>query len=82
MMSHLETLLSHFGEFELDTEELEEKWKELEEQIHKVIETNPQVQTLIKELRKAKVRGSWERMKESVKKGGKVISLQDFLEPK
>lgn len=82
MMAHLGTLLSHFGEFELDTEDLEEKWKELEEQIHKVIEANPQVQALVRELRKAKVRGSWERMKDSVKQDGKVISLQDFLEPK
>jgi len=82
MMAHLGTLLSQLGEFELDTEDLQEKWKELEEQIHKVIETNPQVQALVKELRKAKVRGSWERMKDSVKPDGKVINLQDFLEPK
>ncbi len=82
MMSHLGSLLSYFGEFELETEELEEKWKELEEEIQKVIETNPQAQALIKELRKAKVRGSWERMKDSAKQDGKVINLQDFLEPK
>jgi len=82
MMSHLGSLLSYFGEFELETEELEEKWKELEEEIHKVIETNPQAQALIKELRKAKVRGSWERMKASAKQDGKVINLQDFLDPK
>ena len=82
MMSHLGSLLSYFGEFELETEELEEKWKELEEEIQKVIETHPQVQALVKELRKAKVRGSWERMKDSAKQNGKVINLQDFLEPK
>jgi len=82
MMSHLGSLLSQLGGFELATEELEEKWKELEEQIQQVIETNPQVQALVKELRKAKVRGSWERMKDSVKHDGKVINLQDFLEPR
>ncbi|MBC8466535.1 MAG: PAC2 family protein [Deltaproteobacteria bacterium] len=82
MMSHLGSLLSYFGEFELETEELEEKWKELEEEIHKVIETHPQVQALVKELRKAKVRGSWEKMKNSAKQNGKIINLQDFLEPK
>jgi hypothetical protein len=75
-------LLSYFGEFELETEELEEKWKELEKEIQKVIETNPQAQALVKELRKAKVRGSWERMKDSAKQDGKVINLQDFLNPK
>ena len=82
MMSHLGSLLSYFGEFELKTEELDEKWKNLEEEIQKVIETNPQAQALVKELRKAKVRGSWERMKNSAKQNGKVINLQDFLEPK
>jgi len=74
-MSHLGSLLSYFGEFELETDELEEE-------IQKVIEKHPQVQDLVKKLRKAKVRGSWERMKDSAKQDGKVINLQDFLEPK
>jgi len=82
MMSHLGSLLSYFGEFEFETEELEEKWKELEEEIQKVIETHPEVQAFVKELRKAKVRGSWEKMKDSAKQDGKVINLRDFLEPK
>ena len=82
MMSHLGSLLSYFGEFELETEELEKKWKDLEKEIQRLVETHPEVQALVKELRKAKVRGSWERMKDSAGQNGKVINLQDFLEPK
>jgi uncharacterized protein YdeI (YjbR/CyaY-like superfamily) len=65
----------------LDTEELEISWKELNRQIQKLVEKNPEFQAMINELRRAKVRGSWASLKESAKKGSNVISLKDFLKP-
>ena len=73
---------SSLGEFELDTSDLEASWIELNDQIQELIENTPGLQSVIDELRKAKVRGSWERMKESLQKNEKVINLKDFLEPR
>ncbi len=47
-----------------------------------LIENSPELESAIQELRKAKVRGSWESMKAALKKGDKVINLADFLDPK
>jgi proteasome assembly chaperone (PAC2) family protein len=82
LLSELSTLLSDLGGFELDSRELEESWKELTRQINELLEKNPELQAMINEIRKAKVRGSWEHVKEGVKKDDKVIYLTDFLKPK
>ncbi len=81
LVSHLGSLLANLGCFKLDTGEIEASWKELNRQIQKLIEKNPEFQSMIDELRKAKVKGSWASMKESHKKGDKVIDLRDFLKP-
>lgn len=82
LLSHLGDLLSSLGGFELDREELDASWRELNKQIQGLIEQNPELQGMINELRKAKVRGSWASMKESEHKDGKVIQIADFLKPK
>ncbi len=81
LMSNLCNLLSYIGEFTLDTEALETSWQEVDKQIRKLMDSNPEIQTAISELRKAKVRGSWESMKGSIKKSDKVINLTDFMKP-
>ncbi len=81
LLSHMGSLLASFGEFEIDLSDLDSRWMELNEQIQLLIESNPALQSVINELRKAKVRGSWERMKESTKGNEKVINLKDFLKP-
>jgi hypothetical protein len=82
LLSQLAHLLSHIGDFKIDAEELDLRWKELNLQIQGLIEKNPELHTLINELRKAKVRGSWASKKESERKNEKIIQLKDFLEPK
>jgi proteasome assembly chaperone (PAC2) family protein len=82
LLSHLGSLLSFLGGFTLNIEEVETSWKELNRQIQGLIETNPELEAMISGLRKAKVRGSWASMGDSVKKGEKVIHLTDFLKPK
>ncbi len=81
LLSHLGSLLSFLGGFELDTKEIETSWLELNRQIQELIEKNPQLQAMINEVRKAKVRGSWATMRESDKKDEKIIYLKDFLKP-
>jgi len=81
LMSHLADVLSFLGGFELDTRDLEERWEALEKQIGLLIENSGELQTMIDEIRKAKVRGTWESMKKSTK-GEKVINLTDFLPPR
>ncbi|MCP4667384.1 MAG: PAC2 family protein [Deltaproteobacteria bacterium] len=82
LMSHLGALLASLGEFVLDVEELDASWKELNKQIQKLIEKNPELQDMISELRKAKVRGSWESVKEGTRKDEKVIHIEDFIGPR
>lgn len=82
LLSHLGSLLSVLAGFDLDTGELDAGWKELNRQIQSLVEKNPELQEMITELRKAKVRGSWALMKESAQKNNKVIQLKDFLKPK
>jgi len=79
MLSQLGSLLSFLCDFELDVKELEESWKELNKQIQDLIEANPELNAMVRGLRKAKVRGSWASMKDSEKKNGKIIQLKDFL---
>jgi len=81
LLASLGALLSSIGDFELDVEEIEASWKDLNRQIQGIIEKNPDFKDMINNLRKAKVRGSWASMKESIKKGDKVIPLKDFLKP-
>jgi proteasome assembly chaperone (PAC2) family protein len=82
LLSQLAQLLSYIEDFKIDTEELDLRWKKLNLQIQTLIEKNTELHTIINELRKAKVRGSWASMKESQRKNEKIIQLKDFLEPK
>jgi predicted ATP-grasp superfamily ATP-dependent carboligase len=82
ILSHLGSLLSFLGEFKLDTTDLEKGWEDLSQQIQVLIENSPKIQTIIDELRKEKIRGSWASVRASDKAGDKVINLKDFLEPK
>ncbi len=82
LLSYLGVLLSSLGEFELDVQELESSWKELNKQIQGLIAGNPELHAMINGLRKAKVRGSWASMKASGIRDGKIIQLKDFLKPK
>ncbi len=81
LLSELCRLLGTICGFRLDTSDLESGWKELKGQIQSLIDKNPDLQEVVDELRKAKVRGSWATIKESAQKNEKVIHLKDFLTP-
>lgn len=78
LLSHLASLLSSWGGFELDTDDLDTTWKNLSKQIQEIINKNPELQGMINDLRKAKVKGSWDM----ARKHDKVIHLEDFLKTK
>ena len=75
LLSHLASLLASWGGFELDTSELESTWKDLSKQIKEIIDKNPEVQGMINDLRKAKLKLSMD----AVKKTDKIIHLDDVL---
>ena len=67
--------------FQLDTLDLQDNWKKLEKQINKLIESNSELQALISNLRKEKVKGSTAQLRGAAGSDEKIINLQDFLEP-
>ena len=77
LLSHLGSILASWGGFRVDTEELDETWRELNRQIQEIIEKNPELQKMITDLRKAKVKGSWD----AATRHDNVIHLEDFLKP-
>lgn len=78
LLSHLSSILSSVGQFELDPEDLDASWKELQQQIEALIANSNEFKAIIDEIRKEKVKGSWESLKKSTK-GEKVVDLTDFL---
>jgi predicted ATP-grasp superfamily ATP-dependent carboligase len=80
VLAHLGAILATMGGFNLDTTDLENSWKSLGEQIQELVKTNPEIQRIINELRKSKVRGTAAGMRGSLK-DKKVINIEDFLDP-
>jgi len=82
ILAHLGKLLAALGGFELNTEDLETSWEKLNIQIENLIENNTELQAVINELRKAKVKGSAAKLTGAIKSDEKIINIQDFLQPK
>jgi proteasome assembly chaperone (PAC2) family protein len=82
VLSYLGRLLAEIVNFQLDTLDLDTNWETLEEQVNKLIENNSELQSLISNLRKEKVKGSTASLRGTAKSDEKIINLQDFLDPK
>lgn len=78
LLSHVGAFLADWAGFTLDTEELVITWKNISKQIQAEIDKNPELQDMIKQIRKAKVHG----MMDVMKKNDNVIQLKDFLDPR
>ena len=78
LLSQLGAVLSSWTGIRLDTQELDRTWKDLSKQIQGIIEKNPELQSMVNDLRKSKLKGSWD----TARKQDKVIHLEDFLKPK
>jgi proteasome assembly chaperone (PAC2) family protein len=81
ILAHLAGVLSFLCKFEMDTQDLETRWEAIETQIGEIAENSSELQTMIDNIRKAKVRGIWQDLRKSTK-GEKVIDLTDFLPPR
>jgi len=82
ILSYLGQLIAGIANFKLDTLDLDANWQKLEKQIGELVENNRELQTLISNLRKEKVKGSAAGLRGAAKSDEKVINLQDFLDPK
>ena len=78
LLSHLGSLLASLGGFEFDSTGLEATWKTLTKEIQEIIDKSPELQGMINDLRKAKIKGTWD----AISKGDKVIHLEDFIKPR
>jgi proteasome assembly chaperone (PAC2) family protein len=82
ILSYLGELIAGLANFQLDTPDLQDHWKKLENQINTSVENNSELQTLINNLRKEKAKGSAASLRGAASSDEKVINLQDFLDPK
>jgi proteasome assembly chaperone (PAC2) family protein len=82
LLAQLAKVLAAIGRFTLPTEQLESRWMQLSEQIQQLIDDSPELQKMIGELRKAKVRGTRASMKTAAAGAPNVIDIRDFLQPK
>jgi len=82
ILSHLGELIAGIVDFQLDTLDLQTNWKKLEDQINSLVENNSELQSLISNLRKEKVKGSAASLRGAANSDEKIINLQDFLNPK
>ena len=77
LLSHLGNLLSSWGGFELDTEELSITWRDLSIQIQDIIDNNPELRKAIKELRKTS-----SKYGTNAPESNKIIRLDHFIKSK
>ena len=79
ILSNLVQLLSAICLLEIDTSEIDDRWDRLDIQVRQLIEDSPELQKMISDIRKAKVRGSWSNLEQSGASRN-VIDIRDFLD--
>ena len=72
-------VLAELTGLQIQTDELEKGWISLARQIQGLIDHNPELQAVIKEIMKSKTGG---QSPTPVKEDGKVIYLDDFFRPR
>ena len=82
LLSHMGRLIAELANFQIDTPDLEAKWRKLKEQINRLIDGNSELQSLISSLRKEKLKGTTTSLKGTLSSDKKIINLKDFLDPK
>lgn len=79
IMAHFVEVIAFLGGFHLDASELESGWETLREKLKELVDSRPELQAVVKEIQRQKVRGSVASMKASPRRNDKIINLQDFL---
>jgi proteasome assembly chaperone (PAC2) family protein len=79
LLSQMAFVLSDLTGLKIETDELEKGWMRLVRQIQGLIDHNPELQTVIKEIMKSKAGG---QAPTTVRHDGNVIYLDDFFKPR
>ena len=79
ILSSLVRLLSKICLVDIDTSDIDGRWERMDTQIRQLIEDNPELQKMINDIRKEKVRGSWSNL-EKAGADQNVIDIRDFLD--
>jgi len=77
LLGHLANLLALRDRFGLDTHEMEVKWNKVNRQIQDLIDGNPEVHNMIRDIRRANTRASRGDMKSPGTQEEKVIKIDD-----
>jgi proteasome assembly chaperone (PAC2) family protein len=80
-LESLGAVLSYLGGFDLDLEELTQKWEKLHEQIDTLVANNSDIQNIIEELKSDTKRLRHQSIGTPAENSNKVINLKDFLDP-
>jgi proteasome assembly chaperone (PAC2) family protein len=80
ILSHMVRLLSAISLVKIDTSEIDDRWEQMDGQIHQLIEDNPELQEMISNIRKEKIRGSWSSLEKAGADHRNVIDIRDFLD--
>ncbi|MCB2148612.1 MAG: PAC2 family protein [Deltaproteobacteria bacterium] len=81
MMLQLVRLLTDMASFSVETPALEARWQALDMQIRKLIADNPKLEEIMDQIRRKKREGAMQNLGQQGNGQGKVINLQDFLDP-
>jgi proteasome assembly chaperone (PAC2) family protein len=81
MMLQMVRLLADMASVSLRTEALEARWEALDIQIRKLISDNPKLEGIMDQIRRKKREGAMQNLGQNGNEPGKVINLQDFLDP-
>jgi len=79
LLSQMAFVLADLTGLQIETDELEKGWMRLARQIQGLIDHNPELQAVIKEIMKSK---AGDQASAPVREDGKVIYLDDFFKPR
>jgi predicted ATP-grasp superfamily ATP-dependent carboligase len=80
LLFHLANIISQLGEFPLETDELAVTWNEINRQIQDLISKNPELSSMIDDLKKNSYKGEKEETGTGEKQG-KIIQFDNFRRP-
>jgi hypothetical protein len=79
ILSHLVRLLSAICLVEIDPSDIDDRWERMDTQIRQLIQDSPELQQIISDIRKTKVRGSGAGLGKTGADRS-VIDIRDFLD--
>ena len=82
LLSSLGQVLAAYTGLNIELSKLESAWQEMKAQIDQLVSQNPELQSIVKGMQKAKQEGAKLKLQQAIKKDEKVIHIEDFLDPK